>query len=75
MNLEEITETDGNELNLPLDEVLANLQRQLTSTSYKAQQIASYIKQTHPEEKDKYNLAIDIEMELDALRKRVFDAR
>lgn len=58
-----------------VDQVFGNLQRELTSVAMKAQQAASFIKRMHPEEREKYNLATDIEMELDILRKRVFDAR
>jgi uncharacterized protein (UPF0335 family) len=64
-----------NEAPSDVDKVLGDLQRELTSLSYKSQQISSFIKKLHPGETEKYNLVVDIEMELDALRKRVFDAR
>ena len=67
---EELVESDSD-----VDQVFSNLQRELTSVAMKAQQAASFIKRMHPEEREKYNLAVDIEMELDVLRKRVFDAR
>jgi len=67
---DDIVEAEGD-----VDQVFGNLQRELTSVAMKAQQAASFIKRMHPEEREKYNLATDIEMELDILRKRVFDAR
>lgn len=81
---ESIDEADGNRLEYPttvekvpdeLDQVFWGLQRDITSVSYKAQQAASFIKKNHPEEKEKYNLAVDLEMELDLLRRRIFEIR
>ena len=60
---------------VPIDFVMRQLQQKVTETAYKAQQLSSYIKRTYPEEKEKYNVTVDVEMELDRLRKMIFDVR
>ena len=58
-----------------VEDLLAHLNRQMTKASRTAEMAAGIIKRSHPEDKEAYNLVTDIEMELDQLRKRVFDAR
>ena len=67
--------TDGKKVDVPVDFVMQQLQQKVTETAYKAQQFSSYIKRKYPEETEKYNVAVEVEMELDRLRKMIFDVR
>lgn len=57
------------------EDVMRRLQKKLTDLASETGQYAEVMRNNFPQLRDKYLLLIEIEMELDKLRKRVFDVR
>lgn len=59
----------------PLENVMRLAQEKLTDAASEFADSAEFVKRRYPEHREEYNLLVDIERELDELRRRIFEIR
>lgn len=58
-----------------VDDSMSELQREITNLSSKSASIARQLKSISPDDIKKYELVLEVEKQLDILRKQIFDIR
>jgi hypothetical protein len=68
-------DTLDNAVVAPLENVMRLAQNSLTSMASEFADSAEFVKRRYPEHREEYNMLVDIERELDELRRRIFEIR